>query len=102
MFNIFNIFKKKQPEAKAEGSQNDVNDMKDELPLVNEGLLTEPTATRVLSVQGNTSYDIGDILYVNLTSGKSDNGLKVDSYLEYRGIVKLYNSTGVVIKSMVI
>jgi len=103
MFNIFNIFKKKQPETvKVEGSQNDVNDMKDELPLVNEGLLTKPTNIRITSRQGESTYNVGDIIGVNLMSGKADDKLIVDKYCEVRGIVKLYNSSGVVIKGKVV
>jgi hypothetical protein len=100
MFNIFNIFKKSNPETQVNGTQNDVNDMKDELPLVNEGLLTEPTKMRIFSVSGHTSYEIGDVIVVNLTSGKADNNLIVDKYLKDRGIVKLYSNNGVVIKAI--
>jgi hypothetical protein len=73
--------------------------MKDELPLVNEGLLIKPELMIVVSSHGKTNYEIGDEIEVNLGSGVKEGSLKIDRYDEKRGIVKLYNESGVVIKA---
>lgn len=100
MLKIFNIFKKAKDETLAEHTQNDVNDMKDELPLVNEGLLTGPTKLKIVSISvENTGLMVGDAIHVNLVSGQGELGYKLDKYLKDRGIAKLYNEDGVVIKA---
>ena len=104
MFNILKIFKKKPSTIpyKVETAQNDVNDMKDELPLVNEGLLSQPLTIEVISADEKSGVKIGDRYEFNSVSLKTSLiGASVDKWLEERGIVKLVRE-GYVIKAKVV
>ena len=105
MFNFLKIFSKKKPikTKKVEiNTQNDVNDMKDELPLVNKGLLTEPLTIEVISADEKSGIILKDHYEFNPTSLKTSMvGSQVEHWLEKRGIVKLVKD-GYVIKAKVI
>ena len=106
MLNFLNIFKKKSPEKvqpmemqpkKVEESQNDLNTMKDGLPLVNEGLLEQPTEMEIVYIQGTNEVVIGDIISVNLVSGETDLGYELELFNEDKGVAKL-KKDGAIIK----
>jgi len=101
MFNILKIFKKK-PKAETipykVQPQNEVNEMKDELPLVNEGLLTQPLKMVVIYADEMSGIFPGDIFELNSVSLECNiDGAKVDSWMPEREVVKIIKG-GFVIK----
>lgn len=63
-------------------------EMKDGLPLVNNGLI-EIIEMRVFSVKGNSKYKIGDKIKISLFNKEAEDGFKVVKYLEQKKIAKL-------------
>lgn len=91
MNNFFNYLRKVFSQNKKplpNPMQHDELEMKDELPLVNKGLI-EIIEMRVFSIKGNSDYKIGDKIKLSLFNKEAEDGFKVVKYLEQKKIAKL-------------